>query len=247
MAKEQLNNLIVARGLAKDVDDATRRIIAREVKVNDAYVTSPCEFVDAEAEIAVKSELAYVSRGGIKLKAAIEAFEVEISGKNCLDIGSSTGGFTDCLMQEGAVRVACVDVNYGQLAWKIREDARVDVFERTNIKSADPNKLGSPFDVVVVDVSFIGLATLAPVIEKFCYDEKNANRTDLLALVKPEFEAARGENEGGLVEDENVRQRTVEEVKEALTQCNFAVLNVIESPIKGKKKGNTEFLIHAKH
>ena len=246
MAKEQLNNLIVARGLAKDVDDATRRIIAREVKVNDAYVTSPCELIDAEAEIAVKSELAYVSRGGIKLKAAVDAFDVEVSGKNCLDIGASTGGFTDCLLQGGAARVACVDVNYGQLAWKIREDSRVDVFERTNIKNAEPDKIGAPFDVVVIDVSFIGLATLAPVIEKFCYDENSVNRTDLLALVKPEFEAARSENEGGLVEDENVRQRTVEEVKEALSLCNFTVLDVIESPIKGKKKGNTEFLLHAK-
>lgn len=246
MAKQQLNNEMVARGLASSADEATRRILAREVKVNGEFVTSPAAKFSENAEIEVKETCAYVSRGGIKLKAAIDAFEVDLSGKNCLDIGASTGGFSDCMLQEGAARVACVDVNYGQLAWKIRVDERACVFERTNIKHAEPEALGAPFDAIAIDVSFIGLAQLSHVIAQFCYNS-NDKKTELLALVKPEFEAEASEVQGGRVTSEEVRLRTVDEVKSALQAENFEVVNVIESPIKGKKKGNKEFLLYAKH
>ena len=247
MAKEQLNKLLVKRGLAECSDEATRMILAREVKVNDAFVTSQGVLVDTSAEIEIKAPCKYVSRGGIKLKAAIDAFNVHVSGKNCLDIGSSTGGFSDCLLQEGAARVACVDVNYGQLAWKIRTCKRAKVFERTNIKKADPETLGSPFDIVVIDVSFIGLSQLAPVIARFCYNLSDIKYTELIALVKPEFEAEVSEIEGGKVSDESVHARTVQEVKDALEKCDFEVIDVMESPITGKKKGNKEFLLYARH
>ena len=247
MAKEQLNKLIVTRGLAENVDDANRRIIAHEVKVNDSYVISPSLTIDINAVIEVREGSTYVSRGGVKLKGAVDAFHIEVVGKNCLDIGSSTGGFSDCLLQEGAARVACVDVNYGQLAWRIRTSERTDVFERTNIKKADPNALGAPFDIIVIDVSFIGLSQLAPVIARFCYNFNDKKSTELVALVKPEFEAEVSEIKDGKVSDESVHRRTVEEVKGALERCNFRVIDVIESPIKGKKKGNKEFLLYAKH
>ena len=247
MAKQQLNNLLVMRDLADTLDDANRRIIAREVKVNNEFVTSPNVKVDVSAEISVKESCKFVSRGGIKLKGAIDAFSVQVHGKNCLDIGSSTGGFSDCLLQEGAARVACVDVNYGQLAWKIRNDERVCVFERTNIKNAEVKKLGGPFDLIVIDVSFIGLAQLAHVIARFCYNSNSEKTTELVALVKPEFEATVSEIECGRVVDEKVQKRTVEEVKGALQACDFEIVDVVESPIRGKKKGNKEFLLYAKH
>ena len=246
LAKEQLNNLLVLRDIAENVDAANRRIMAKEVKVDDCYITSPSARVSASAEISVKESCAYVSRGGTKLKAAIDAFAVSVAGKNCLDIGASTGGFSDCMLQEGAARVACVDVNYGQLAWKIRTDARTCVFERTNIKNADAEELGAPFDVVTIDVSFIGLAQLAPVIARFCYNSSSKKTTELLALVKPEFEACAFEVEGGRVSNDDVHTRCVNEVKSALQKCNFEVIDVIESPIRGKKKGNKEFLLYAK-
>ncbi|MDO4841553.1 MAG: TlyA family RNA methyltransferase [Phoenicibacter congonensis] len=246
MAKERLNKLLCDRGFAASLDEANRKILAKEVKVNDSYLTTPSEMVPADARIEVKVTCAYVSRGGIKLKGAIDAFDVKVAGKNCIDIGSSTGGFSDCLLQEGAGRVACVDVNYGQLAWEVRQNERSAVFERTNIKKADPQELGAPFDLIVIDVSFIGLASLAPVLKRFAH-EPAEEKTELVALVKPEFEASHEENVGGLVADDDVRERTVAEVKAALSEQGFTVQDVIESPIRGKKKGNKEFLLYAKY
>lgn len=247
VVKEQLNSLMVKRSLVSGVDEATRRILAREVKVEDEFVTSPNLKVDVLSNIELKPSCDFVSRGGVKLKKAIDSFEIDVKGRSCLDIGSSTGGFSDCLLQEGAGRVACVDVNYGQLAWKIRTDERVDVFERTNIKEARPEAIGAPFDIVVIDVSFIGLAQLARTIASFCYSEEDEKTTQLVALVKPEFEACRSENEGGLVKDENVQMRCIDEVSDALVAQGFVVCGVKRSPIRGKKKGNTEFLLYAKH
>lgn len=246
MAKEQLKHLLVDRGLASSEEEAMRLIISKDVKVGDEFVTSPGAKFNSTCEITLKETCPYVSRGGIKLKGAIDYFNLSICEKNCLDIGSSTGGFSDCLLQEGARRVACVDVNYGQLAWKVRSDERSAVFERTNIKNADPSLLGAPFDLIAIDVSFIGLASLAPVIKKFAFSPATG-KTELIALIKPEFEADVSENEGGLVTDEAVHKRTISEVCEALTRQDFDVIDVAESPIRGKKKGNKEFLLYAKH
>ena len=151
-----------------------------------------------------------------------------MSGLRCIDIGSSTGGFTDCLLQAGAASVACVDVNYGQLAWRLRQDGRVAVFERTNIKLADPAALGAPFDVLVADLSFIGLAQLAPVFARL-----SREGSVFLGLVKPQFESRPGEAEGGVVRDETVRGRVVEEVRAALEDAGFRTTGVVESPITG--------------
>ncbi len=227
------------RGLFSSADAAARAVYAREVRVDDAYAASPAALVAPDADIFVKGGKRFVSRGGEKLQGALDAFNISVAGKRCVDIGSSTGGFTDCLLQAGAAEVACVDVNYGQLAWEVRQDARVRVFERTNIKHASPEELGAPFDVIVIDVSFIGLASLVPVFPGLSHAG-----TLFLGLVKPQFESRPDETDGGVVRDETVRKRTVAEVRDALERVGFKVQGVVVSPITGPK-GNVEYLVRA--
>lgn len=239
MKKLRLDALLVERGLFSSADAAARAVYAREVRVDDAYAASPATLVAPDADIFVKGGKRFVSRGGEKLQGALDAFNISVEGKRCVDIGSSTGGFTDCLLQAGAAEVACVDVNYGQLAWKVRQDARVRVFERTNIRHASPGELGAPFDVIVIDVSFIGLASLAPVFPGLSHVG-----TLFLGLVKPQFESRPDETDGGVVRDEAVRERTVAEVRDALERVGFKVQGVVVSPITGPK-GNVEYLVRA--
>lgn len=241
--KTRLDDLLVERGLYADRGEALRAVIAGEVLVDDAVATSAAAKVGADAAVRLRSRTSgrFVSRGGHKLQAALDGFGVSVQGLRCVDVGSSTGGFTDCLLQAGAAEVACVDVNYGQLAWEVRQDERTRVFERTNIRTADPDVLGAPFDLVVIDVSFIGLAALAPTLAGLC-----APGSQLLALVKPQFEAAHDETDRGVVRDEAVRLRTVAEVSEALAAAGFAVLGAIESPVRGPQ-GNVEFLVHGRY
>ena len=237
--KMRLDDLLVDRGHFSDRGEALRAVLAHEVRVDDVYPMSAAVKVRQDADIFVKNRRAFVSRGGHKLQGAIDAFGQNVEGARCIDIGSSTGGFTDCLLQAGAASVACVDVNYGQLAWKLREDPRVSVFERTNIKTASPEELGAPFDVLVADLSFIGLAGLAPVFAALC-----ARGSVVLALIKPQFESAHDETDRGIVRDEAVRRRVVEEVKEAFAARGFRIEGVVESPIKGAE-GNVEYVVKA--
>lgn len=237
--KTRLDALLVELGYFPDEGAALRAVLAHEVKVDDVYATSAAIKVSPEAEVVVKGRRKFVSRGGHKLQGALDAFGQDVAGKRCVDIGSSTGGFTDCLLQAGADYVACVDVNYGQLAWSLRQDPRVGVFERTNIKTADPAELGAPFDILVADLSFIGLAQLAPVFAGL-----SERGSVFIGLVKPQFESKHEETDRGVVRDPEVRKRTVEEVKEALSQEGFEVEGVVESPIKGPE-GNVEYLVKA--
>lgn len=237
--KVRLDDLLVAQGSFSSRDEALRAVMAREVRVDDVYVSSAALKVAPHADIYIKGRKQFVSRGGHKLQGALDAFGQTVEGMNCLDIGSSTGGFTDCLLQAGASRVAALDVNYGQLAWKIRQDPRVAVFERTNIKDARPTELGAPFDLIVIDVSFIGLAALASLFPRF-----SRPGTIFIGLVKPQFESAHNETDRGVVRDEAVRLRTVEEVKAALAATGFTATGVVESPITGPE-GNVEYLVRA--
>ncbi|MEQ3362116.1 TlyA family RNA methyltransferase [Raoultibacter massiliensis] len=239
MKKVRLDTLLVERGYFSDADAALRAVLAHEVKVDDAYATSAAAKVDPDASVVVKNRKRFVSRGGHKLQGALDAFGQDASGLRCIDIGSSTGGFTDCLLQAGAESVACVDVNYGQLAWSLRQDPRVSVFERTNIKLADPAEVGAPFDLLVADLSFIGLAQLASVFARFSH-----TGSVFIGLVKPQFESRPGETEGGVVRDEAVRERVIEEVRSALLAAGFEPTGVVESPIKGPE-GNVEYLVRA--
>lgn len=243
--KIRLDELLVEQGVFPDAGTVLRAVLAHEVKVNDVYVTSAAVKVAPDAEIVVRGRKQFVSRGGHKLQGALDAFGQDVRGLNCIDVGSSTGGFTDCLLQAGAAHVACVDVNYGQLAWKIRTDGRVSVFERTNIKLADPGELGAPFDLIVCDVSFIGLAVLAPAFARLSRPASDgASASVFLGLVKPQFESRHDETDHGIVRDEAVRARTVEEVRCALEREGFEVTGTIESPIKGAE-GNVEYLVRA--
>ena len=237
MKKIRLDTLLVEQGYFADADAALRAVLAHEVKVGDVYATSAAVRVAPDAEVVVKNRKRFVSRGGHKLQGALDAFGQDVRGLRCLDIGSSTGGFSDCLLQAGASRVAALDVNYGQLAWKIRQDPRVAVFERTNIKDADPAEVGAPFDLIVIDVSFIGLAALAPLFPRF-----SRPGTIFIGLVKPQFESAHDETDRGVVRDGAVRLRTVEEVKAALAAAEFTATGVVESPITGPE-GNVEYLV----
>ncbi|MBQ9003202.1 MAG: TlyA family RNA methyltransferase [Eggerthellaceae bacterium] len=241
MSKTRLDELLVARGVFADVGEALRAVLAHEVKVGDAYAPSAAVRVPDDAEIEVRGRAQYVSRGGLKLRGALDAFEQDVRGLRCADIGCSTGGFTDCLLQAGAASVAAVDVGYGDLAWKLRQDPRVAVFERTNIRLADPAALGAPFDLVVADLSFIGLAGLASVFAGLCEPG-----SVFIGLVKPQFESRAGETDSrGLVTDASVRTRVVDEVHAALEDVGFSVTGVEESPIRGKRSGNVEYLVRA--
>lgn len=243
--KIRLDELLVEQGVFPDAGTVLRAVLAHEVKVDDVYVTSAAVKVALDAEIVVRGRKQFVSRGGHKLQGALDAFGQDVQGLNCIDVGSSTGGFTDCLLQAGAAHVACVDVNYGQLAWKIRTDERVSVFERTNIKLADPGELGAPFDLIVCDVSFIGLTVLAPAFARLSRPASDgALASVFLGLVKPQFESRHDETDHGIVRDEAVRARTVEEVRCALEREGFEVTGTIESPIKGAE-GNVEYLVRA--
>lgn len=237
--KIRLDELLISQGYFQTPHEVACACIAREVRVDDVYVSSSALKVFPDADIYVKGRKAYVSRGGYKLQGALDGFGQDVCGMRCIDVGSSTGGFTDCLLQAGAESVACVDVNYGQLAWKLREDPRVAVFERTNIKLADPAKLGAPFDLVVADLSFIGLQSLASTFAALCQAG-----SVFVGLIKPQFESRHDETDHGVVRDEAVRQRTVDEVTAALAQEGFTVTGVIESPIKGPE-GNVEYLVRA--
>lgn len=243
--KTRLDDFLVEQGVFPDRGTVLRAVLAHEVKVDDVYATSAAVKVFPDADIVVRGRKRYVSRGGYKLQGALDTFGQDVTGMRCIDVGSSTGGFTDCLLQAGAASVACVDVNYGQLAWKIRTDPRVSVFERTNIKLADPASLGAPFDLIVCDVSFIGLAVLAPAFARLASLACCGGAGSVfIGLVKPQFESHHDETDHGIVRDEAVRARTVEEVRSALEVEGFTVTGTVESPIKGAE-GNVEYLVRA--
>ena len=241
MKKVRLDKLLVERGIFPDEATALRHVLAHEVMIGTTYATSAAQPVALDAAITVKGRKTFVSRGGHKLQAALDAFDQHVEGLSCADAGCSTGGFTDCLLQAGAAHVAAIDVGYGDLAWKLRQDPRVSVHERTNIRTADPADLGAPFDLVVADLSFIGLASLAPTFARL-----TKPGGVFIGLVKPQFESRHDETDNrGVVQDEQVRARTVAEVAAALEQAGFTVTGTIESPLRGKHSGNTEYLLRA--
>lgn len=241
MKKTRLDDLLISKGYYDTKEEATRAILAHEVKVSDEYAQSPALKVSPDAELGVKPRKRFVSRGGYKLQAALDAFNQNVTEKHCIDIGCSTGGFTDCLLQAGAARVTAVDVGYGDFAWALRNDPRVALHERTNIRTANPASLGAPFDVLVADLSFIGLASLAPVFAAL-----SRPGSVFIGLVKPQFESRPGETDArGVVRDDAVRARTVREVQAALAEAGFACEGVVESPITGKQSGNVEYLVRA--
>lgn len=210
-----------------------------EVEVDGYPSPKAATMVGADQPIKVVGEPdPFVSRGGTKLQAALDAFAIPVTGRRAIDVGASTGGFTDCLLQNGCASVVALDVGYGQLHWRLRQDDRVEVVERTNVRKADPSALGAPFDIVVVDLSFIGITTVAADLARL-----GDEGTDWVVLVKPQFEAGRGQvGRGGVVRDPEIRADAVLRAVAALDAAGLATQAVIASPITGAK-GNVEFLV----
>ena len=212
------------------------------VRVRGNPAPKPSTMVAPDDPLSIDGPPApFVSRAGAKLAGAIEAFGVSVDGRRAIDVGASTGGFTDCLLQRGAIEVVALDVGYGQIHHRIRSDSRVLVVERTNIRHADPITLGAPFDVVVADLSFISLALVAPQIRAL-----GAENTDWILLVKPQFEAGKGRvGNGGIVRDPEIHAQAIEQVVAALEANGVGVIGLVGSSISGTH-GNREFLIHGR-
>lgn len=234
--------LLVARGLASSRNEAQAWIMAGEVTSADRRVEKPGALLAEDAELSVIPRRRFVSRGGDKLDGAIEKLGVSVAGRVCLDVGASTGGFTDCLIQRGAVKVFAVDVGYGQLADKIRKDPRVDSRERVNARDLRPEDFSPPPDLVVVDASFIGIGKLIDAIARVL-----APGGELVALVKPQFEAGReAASKGrGVIRDEAVRLAAIAEARASIEAAGFTVLGEADSAVHGPK-GNVERFVHAR-
>ena len=237
--KVRLDSLIVDRGLVKSRHRARALIMACKVLVNDIPVDKPGLSISIQEKIFIKEDNnPFVSRGGLKLEKALQTIPVSVKGLTCLDIGASTGGFTDCLIQYGACKVYAVDVGYGQFDWTLRQDPRVVVIERTNIRYIPYEVINEKVDLIVADTSFISLKIVIPSAEKFMKDN-----TLILALIKPQFEAGK-ENigKGGVVKDERVREKIIEDIKAFFKERGYLINLVVPSPILGPK-GNREYVL----
>jgi 23S rRNA (cytidine1920-2'-O)/16S rRNA (cytidine1409-2'-O)-methyltransferase len=235
--KQRLDALLFDRGLVESREQGRRLIIAGEVSVDGRTMTKPGTPVTGGEEIQLASRPPFVSRAGLKLQAALDRFGVDVSGQVAADIGASTGGFTDCLLQRGAARVYAIDVGYGQLAWKLRQDPRVIVMERVNARFLD--RLPEPVDLATFDVSFISLELVIPPVLKLLKPQSL-----LIALIKPQFEAGRSQvGKGGVVKDPEVHRAVLLRVLGWARSQGLAVLGLTPSPIKGPA-GNREFLAH---
>jgi 23S rRNA (cytidine1920-2'-O)/16S rRNA (cytidine1409-2'-O)-methyltransferase len=229
---------LVEAGLFPSREQARAAILEGRVKVGGCPVTKAGQPVGADASFEVREAPRYVSRGGVKLAGALEAFGIDPTGLAAIDVGASTGGFTDCLLQRGAASVTALDVGYGQLAWELRRDPRVRVVERTNIRTADAATLGGPYDLATIDVSFISLAAVLPAVLPVV-----THAGSVIALVKPQFEAGKGRvGKRGVVRDRAVHEQVLRSVEEVSDRLGLVVRGLAFSPITGPE-GNIEFWI----
>jgi 23S rRNA (cytidine1920-2'-O)/16S rRNA (cytidine1409-2'-O)-methyltransferase len=239
--KRRIDQVLVDRGLAESREKAQALLIAGSVLVNGQKVDKPGHAVDMASPIEVLAKLPYVSRGGLKLKGAIDHFGIDVTGRVCLDIGSSTGGFTDCLLQHGASRVYAIDVGAGQLDWRLRNDPRVVVREGINARHLAFSDVGDRVDFAVCDVSFISVTLILPVLPPLLRDG-----AEIVILVKPQFEVGRDQvGKGGIVRDPHLHILACDKVRLAAEQLGF-VTSIVESPIQGAE-GNREFLLYGHH
>jgi 23S rRNA (cytidine1920-2'-O)/16S rRNA (cytidine1409-2'-O)-methyltransferase len=236
----RLDQALVDRGLCESRERAKRAILAGQVLVNCQVAQKPSDSVSSEYEIVLAAGERFVSRGGHKLEHGLEAFHFDVTGLVAIDIGASTGGFTDCLLQRGARQVYAVDVGRGQLAWKLRKDARVVVMEKTNARYLKPEQFPQPFDLAVVDCSFISLRKILPPAVALL-----KRQGKIVALVKPQFEAGKAEADKGrgVIRDASIHERILEELRQFTTaQANLSWRGAVESPLQGPA-GNKEFLV----
>jgi 23S rRNA (cytidine1920-2'-O)/16S rRNA (cytidine1409-2'-O)-methyltransferase len=237
--KKRIDALLVERQLCQSRQRAKALIMAGRVRVNHLPCDKPgAQFPDTVMIRLTGDDLPYVSRGGLKLAAALDANDIDCTGRVCLDVGASTGGFTDCLLKHGAARVYAVDVGYGQLAWSLRQDDRVEVIERTNIRHMDPGRIPQAVDLITIDTSFISLKLVVPASLPFLKSDGI-----ILALIKPQFEAGKGRvGKGGVVRDAALHTEIIDDLKLFFHRHSLACGPVIPSPILGPK-GNREFVI----
>jgi 23S rRNA (cytidine1920-2'-O)/16S rRNA (cytidine1409-2'-O)-methyltransferase len=239
--KERADKLLVDKGLVCSRERAKALIMAGEVIIGDHKVDKPGQLIDTSLAIRIREDIPFVSRGGLKLQRALEHFAIDVSGLIAIDVGASTGGFTDCLLQRGAARVYAVDVGFGQLAWKLRQDERVLSLEKTNIRYLEADRLPSLADLAVIDASFISLDKVLPNTLRLIKPDGA-----VVALIKPQFEVGRGEvGKGGVVRDPEKHAAVIEAVCTLAKQMHLDVVGVTESPITGPK-GNREFLVYLK-
>jgi 23S rRNA (cytidine1920-2'-O)/16S rRNA (cytidine1409-2'-O)-methyltransferase len=241
MKRERIDKLLVERGLAESRTKAQAIVMAGAVLANEQRIAKPSDLIPTDAEIRVKGSedpaARYVGRGGLKLEAALREFQLDVRDAVCLDVGASTGGFTDCLLQNGAGKVVALDVGHNQIDWRLRSDERVEVREGVNARYLQPQDFDTQFDLIVMDVSFISATKVLPAIFPLL---KITGR--LITLIKPQFEVGREEvGKGGIVRDSEKHARVVHEVNHAALELGLLVRGVIESPLRGAD-GNIEFL-----
>ena len=238
--KERLDVLLVQRGLAPSREKAKTMIMEGNVFVDQQREDKAGSFFDVEAKIEVRGNtLRYVSRGGLKLEKAMEAFGLNLAGCVCMDIGASTGGFTDCMLQNGAIKVYAVDVGYGQFAWKLRQDPRVVCMEKTNIRYVTPDQIGEPLDFASVDVSFISLTKVLEPAKALLKDG-----AEMVCLIKPQFEAGKDKvGKKGVVREQSTHREVIGKIIDYARGLDFRVLHLTYSPVKGPE-GNIEYLVH---
>jgi 23S rRNA (cytidine1920-2'-O)/16S rRNA (cytidine1409-2'-O)-methyltransferase len=239
--RERIDKLLVERGLAETRTKAQAMVMAGVVLVDEQRVEKASHQFDTNSSIRIKGgddpTTRYVGRGGLKLEAALREFQIDVTGLTCLDVGASTGGFTDCLLQHGAKKVVSVDVGHNQIDWRLRNDSRVEVREGVNARYLTLEDFSHQFDLAVMDVSFISATKVLPAIVPLIVDHGS-----IVTLIKPQFEVGRGEvGGGGVVRDAAKRARVVEEVNDAARALGLQIVKVIESPIQGAE-GNVEFL-----
>lgn len=240
LTRRRLDIELVRRRLVESRSAAQSAIDEGRVRLNGAPATKPATLVEAGDPIELVGDgPRFVSRAGAKLDAAIDAFEIPIAGRRAIDVGASTGGFTDCLLKRGASSVLAVDVGYGQLDWALRTDDRVSVMDRTNVRHVDPLSLGAPFDVIVVDLSFISLSKVLEVLSRLGDED-----SDWVVLVKPQFEVGADRiASGGLVRDQEARSEAISRVIADALEVGLHVAGGIDSPVPGAKSGNVEHLL----
>ena len=241
--KKRADILLVEKNLARSREKAKAMIIAGIVRTGDTLICSPSDMLEENAPLSVTGKSCpYVSRGGLKLEKALLEFDIDIHGKTCLDIGCSTGGFTDCMLKNGAAFVYAVDVGYGQFDWALRNDARVSLFERTNARYLDENAFDMPVDFATIDVSFISLKLILPVLLAIRHNQG----IEMAALIKPQFEAGRDRvGKKGVVRDPKVHEDVIGSILGFAQDIGFGVCGLTYSPVKGPS-GNIEYLVYLK-
>jgi 23S rRNA (cytidine1920-2'-O)/16S rRNA (cytidine1409-2'-O)-methyltransferase len=245
--KLRLDKLLVEKGLTTSRERAQALILAGKVLVDEQKIEKAGASVNSESLVRLLGEdLRYVSRGGLKLEKAIEHWHINLQGKICLDIGASTGGFSDCMLQRGAAKVIAVDTGYGQMNFKLRNDPRLRLLEKTNARYLQANDLGEPVDFIAMDVAFISATLVLPAVIAAAFANESSNRArEIIVLVKPQFEAGRElVGKGGIVRDPSTQQAAIAKVKSAIEILGGEAAEWIDSPILGGE-GNREFLLHA--